>query len=380
MGPIVLFDKSFLQSLNVGEAQWLDSLFISNICPLFFVETLADLAKVGNKKRTALENVRIIANKFPQFNSSPCTGHFDLCLSNLLSEPVVMHTGQIPVSQMRVVKVDGGYSGYMEESEESKAFSRWREGKFFEAEHHAAQFYRNALDKIDLSNLAESLHTIGLGNVSPKTLEDARWIGIIAAGKKLQTTKQFIDILEFLPIFREDYQNIVTRWEITGRPSIREFAPYAAFILEIEIFFRSAMTAGLISTKRNSHRVDICYLYYLPFCMFFVSWDKLHKQTASYFLRPNQDFVWGPDLKAALRWVNDYYEVATEEEKRGGRFGFAQNLPSGTPPILLDLQTKYQKKSKQVTKETDPEVVQEKFLEVVRRSEEIKKALRHNLD
>jgi len=45
MGPIVLFDKSFLQSLNIDEAVWFDHFFISNIPPIFFTETLADLKK-----------------------------------------------------------------------------------------------------------------------------------------------------------------------------------------------------------------------------------------------------------------------------------------------------------------------------------------------
>ncbi len=43
MGPILLFDKSFLQSLTVDEAVWFDHFFLTNVCPVFYVETLADL-------------------------------------------------------------------------------------------------------------------------------------------------------------------------------------------------------------------------------------------------------------------------------------------------------------------------------------------------
>jgi len=45
MGPTLIFDKSSLESLNPDEAMWLDTFFLSNITPLFFVETLADLEK-----------------------------------------------------------------------------------------------------------------------------------------------------------------------------------------------------------------------------------------------------------------------------------------------------------------------------------------------
>jgi len=45
VGPIALFDKSFLQSLNVDEAVLFDHFFLPVISPLFFVETLADLSR-----------------------------------------------------------------------------------------------------------------------------------------------------------------------------------------------------------------------------------------------------------------------------------------------------------------------------------------------
>lgn len=45
VGPILIFDKSTLQSLNVDESVWLDAFYLPNITPLFFIETLADLEK-----------------------------------------------------------------------------------------------------------------------------------------------------------------------------------------------------------------------------------------------------------------------------------------------------------------------------------------------
>jgi hypothetical protein len=44
-GPVLIFDKSSLESLNLDEAVLLDNFYMSNITPLFFVECLADLEK-----------------------------------------------------------------------------------------------------------------------------------------------------------------------------------------------------------------------------------------------------------------------------------------------------------------------------------------------
>ncbi len=45
MGPILIFDKSALESFSKDEAVWLDNFFMTNIAPLFFIEVLADLEK-----------------------------------------------------------------------------------------------------------------------------------------------------------------------------------------------------------------------------------------------------------------------------------------------------------------------------------------------
>ncbi len=65
MGPIIIFDKSTLQNLRTDEACWLDALYLPNITPLFFVETLADLQKQVVKGRTAEQVVGNLADKTP---------------------------------------------------------------------------------------------------------------------------------------------------------------------------------------------------------------------------------------------------------------------------------------------------------------------------
>lgn len=88
MGPITIFDKSFLQSLSVDESVWFDRFFLSNICPLFYIETLADLEKSLKNGRTSDEVVGIIAEKFPEMSGSPSAFHVDLCIANFLGQNI----------------------------------------------------------------------------------------------------------------------------------------------------------------------------------------------------------------------------------------------------------------------------------------------------
>ena len=57
MGPTLVFDKSFLQSLSVDEAVMLDQMFTCVVTPVFMVETLADLTKEVGPETSAAKAV-----------------------------------------------------------------------------------------------------------------------------------------------------------------------------------------------------------------------------------------------------------------------------------------------------------------------------------
>ena len=63
MGPVAIFDKSFLQMISVDEAVWFGNFYRANITPLFFAETLADLEKEIAKGRTPEQVVGNLARK-----------------------------------------------------------------------------------------------------------------------------------------------------------------------------------------------------------------------------------------------------------------------------------------------------------------------------
>ena len=107
MGPSLLFDKSFLQSLSLDESVWFDNFFNSVICPIFILETLADLKK-PIKTRTSADEVRIIADKTPEFNGVPTVSHIALLEADLMefqeimdSKPILLNAKKYKVGEKK---------------------------------------------------------------------------------------------------------------------------------------------------------------------------------------------------------------------------------------------------------------------------------------
>ena len=98
-------------------------------------------------------------------------------------------------------------------------------------------------------------------------------------------------------------------------------------MLIVELFFHIALQANLVTPH---DRQDIGYLSYLPFSFLFVSSDKLHRQCAPPFLRTDQNFVWGPKLKADLAQTVERYKGLPEEEQEKGMMKFARVPPEGS--------------------------------------------------
>jgi hypothetical protein len=350
MGPIALFDKSFLQSIGVDESVWFDHFFMPMVCPIFYVETLGNLAK-ETTGRSPEAIVRDIANKFPEWGGSPCAFHADLAISNLLGHHIGLDY-QIPRSDGRSVK-----SGTIfDVTPEEQAFGRWQKGEFHELERLAAAVWRKALSELDLVAVGKEMRALGFTQKTCKTLEDAKAIAdALVSGRdypyaRLALAGQFLHIPQHLQA------GIAQAWQSAGKRTLPEFAPYAAHVLSVEVFFQVALGAGLIGGERPSNRTDIAYLFYLPFSMVFVSSDNLHRRTAPLFMRPDQAFVWGIDLKPALKAINDHFRQLPEEDREKGISAFAHSPPDGN--LVADLWNRFMRKGCRHEKvdEMSPEV------------------------
>ena len=292
-----LFDKSFLQSLSLDESVWFDHYFIPNICPLFYVETLADLQKALCGTRTPEEEVKVIASKFPEMHGTPNLYHVTACEFELFGNRVPL-TGQIPIGGGHPVSAAGRNGVVFDESPEAAAFSRWQEGKFGQVEKLFASAWRKNLSFLDLNKIASQFRKLGIDGKTCKSLEDVKNVADLIVSSTENKLDRLYLALMFLGIDPKYHSEILQRWSISNYRVLPQYAPYVTHVFRVELFFQLALAANLISSSRPSNRIDVAYLFYLPFCKLFVSSDRLHKRCAPHFLRKDQQFIWGPDLKS----------------------------------------------------------------------------------
>ncbi len=342
MGPSLIFDKSFLQSLNPDEAMWLDNFFNSNITPLFFIETLADLEKEIKSGRKPEEVVGSLAYKTPDMSARPGVHHQTLLAGELTGQGNVEMSGRPIIGGGKHVETEEGYGIMFEQSPEEEAFERWQDGDFMEIERLHAKGWRAALSNINLEDkylLFQQFFNSG----KPKNLSEIKSLtdGLIDGPNK---EHMLVFGMWLIGIPFHSQKLVLERWKNLGTPPIRKFAPYFAYVLSVDMFFYLAIASDLIGRGRQSHKIDMAYLYYLPFCKVFTSSDKLHQQVAPYFVRDDQTFIAGPDLKADLKALDQHYNALSDETKAKGVSSFAMFPPQDGSFMICGLWDKYMAK------------------------------------
>lgn len=336
MGPNLLFDKSFLQSLNIDEAVILDQLFSCLVTPLFFAETLGSLAKESDRQRSPEAIVASLAEKTPVAHSYVNAFHSRLIFHELLGMDVEMArrpaiAGGVPVT------VEGEAGIVYDKSPEVEAFERWQLGHFSAVERIIASAWRSQLGTIDLPGIAQAFKSMLKKEARPKTHEQAKTLAQAIIDAPGHSYKGLILACSLLELPPETLGKVVKVWKARGRKRFSEFAPYAAHCLLVDLYFYLALSNGLISDQRASNRIDIGYLYYLPFANLFVSGDRLHRTAAELFLGDKQTFVWAPDLKADLNRLNSRYLALPEEVRDGGLFTLVSEPPVDDDGLVAQL-------------------------------------------
>jgi hypothetical protein len=307
-GPTIIFDKSALQGLNIDEAALFGQFYRAVITPLFFVETLADLEKEVAEGRTPEQVVGGIAAKTGNLTADPSAHHTRLVINNLLGHDTLMD-GRPHVVGGRYVTSDGRRGIVFDEAPEADALDRWQKHQFLEVERMMAKQWRESLrrQRLRKMNVKQIFEQIPL----PRSLEEVR--DYAEAFTQQEGGPAFASALTLLRVPRAYRGPTFLRWLDAGTPPIASFAPYAAYVTAVQLFFQLAVSLDLISGDRPSNAVDIAYLYYLPFCMVFTSSDKLHMKTVPLFLRPDQIFLPGNELKADLRRLDEHFSAQPSE-------------------------------------------------------------------
>src|SRR5206468_400309 len=158
---------------------------------------------------------------------------------------------------------------------EEEALGRWRELRFLELERLQAKAWRETLSNIDLERTYKTYQAFfPVGK--PRSLPDVKRIVDVHLDA-INQEHVLIFGLSLLGAASEFQKDVLDRWRKAGKPPISSFAPYFRHIVSVDLFFNLAIAADLIGRGRPSHKIDVAYLYYLPFCMVFTSRDRLHE-------------------------------------------------------------------------------------------------------
>jgi hypothetical protein len=339
-GPIIIFDKSSLESLNLDEAVLLDNFYMSNITPLFFVECLADLEKTIRSRSTPEQLVGSLADRTPEAQACANVHHIRILKGELTRQFDLKKVFFRPLLEGGKPVQLGDKKGIIfQRSQEEEALDRWAGRDFLDVERNIAKLWRQELSKIDFNAMVKSVMA-ELGHwKKPKSLAEAK-----------QITDTIIDNMnpEWLIAFglkllgvQEATEWVRNHWIAQRRPPLRDYIPYFVFMLSINIFFCLVLPTELLRNVKPSHQVDLAYLYYLPFCTVFTSKDRFHAQIVPLFLDPFQTFVNGDDLKADLKKLDERYSALPESELRKGLMGFAAYPPDDTEFLTTRLWDKY---------------------------------------
>lgn len=340
MGPVIIFDKSMLESLTPDEAMWLDNFYLCNITPVFFIETLADIEKQVRSGRTPEDVVGSLAYKTPDYSSKANAHHRSLMYGELTGAGAIdIVSGRPHVSGGKRVELDGKTGVLFNPSPEEEALLRWTNHEFMDLERLIAKKWRAALIDLDLEASYRYFQSF-FKLAKPKTLADVKKLAdSYIYGLAQEEVLTFgLTLIGAAP---QAQGEVLRRWCAKGKPPVREFAPYFTHVFSVDFFFNLAIAADLIGRGRPSHKIDLAYLYYLPFCMVFTSNDKLHANVVPLFLRDDQTFVPGTELKTDLGKLDEHYDALPGNVRQTGVISFAFYPPKDDSFLTTRLWDKY---------------------------------------
>lgn len=311
----IVIDKSTFQSLSFDELFRLSCYYKHIITPVLTMEILGDLKKEAQEGKAPPEDrVKDFAKKlFPM--ETVVNLHYKVLLKgDLLGNPISFD-GRPHVGIKKAVASESGMRGYLiEETEEEKSIYKWKDGNFTEADYELSALWRMTTTQEDLlERLKKSLNP----DATLKFADFQELNKFVSESITSPATQQFllISLFQNYDIDAMTSVQIFGRWNQEGKPLIKDFAPFAFHCLKVDTLFLFGLTSGLIGT-RPTNRVDLEYLYYLPFGNIFTSNDKVHKNLVPLLLQDYQKFIVGPELKEDLKNIVAFLNTLEIEERR----------------------------------------------------------------
>jgi hypothetical protein len=343
MGPLLTFDKSFLEMITAEEMDELDLNFSIFVTPTLVSEIIADLKHPAPRNgRLPEEIVRSLARKMVEGYGLSQMHFRPLALADLNQRSVPMH-GQVVVdsSAPNVLVTEGGKGLVYDAVPELEMWQRWANGDFSEMERVHAQEWRSAVGRIDLPAIARYWEDFcGTYLPAARTIDEVISTLDKEIIENLNPAKQRIFlslIFQFIDAPRESrfLSEILLRTGLL--PKVRSWAPYAASIGRLGMVFGSCLSKKMIS-QRPTNVIDIEYLFYAPFAMVFVSQDTVHRQLWP-AATTKASFVWGSEMKDDLNRLLVARKSGTYKMEGGRNLYYKQFRPEES--VITRLRQKY---------------------------------------
>jgi hypothetical protein len=338
MALTLLLDKSILQNLSSREAEILSLHYLMNVPPVLLFEMLGNLAKLGQT-----DQPRRLARKFSASSSAINVDWHSLLVTSLLGQVVPM-CGQIVIPlDKEIPDPDGGIIKLSDEQPAEIALRRWREGQFIQAEQIAAKHWREQAKTLPVNEIKSALDYILYLPRASSFSELGTLVNEVAT--HLHYQQRHLDFLgSILSLPAEIRRDISQRWTTEGHRSVYRFSPYAYHCLKCILVMSFGVESGLVSNaKRKKNRVDLEYLFYLPFAHVFSTSDKVQGELAKLLLRNHQFFVPGIELQVDLKQIAGYLDSLTPEQRRAHRLEYGQYPPNLPDSVTAKLWRYYMK-------------------------------------
>lgn len=336
MGPFLLVDKSFIESLSSEELDFLDKHYTMIITPVLVREICVNLLKYPDDERFAKHRVSVMAKKARQFDAKTVCEFDNICIADLLRAEVGLCPKIPRIGTREVIDEEGQKGNIIGESFEDNLLRRWADGHFTEADFTDAKYHYEKRS-YNLETSREKMANEFPRNAVYKSLSELSSnldYNLSNYPEQWQIIESLMTVLNLRP---KEQEEIKLRWEAERRPSFMDFSKYAFFCCRLGFMFWIGVTSGLIHAgKHNKAIIDYEYIYYLPFVHAFCSTDRFQRKFASFFLRDDQDFIWGNDLKADLQIIASFNKNMPADEKRYYAINF-EHYPPPNPNSITNI-------------------------------------------
>lgn len=371
MGPHILLDKSALQSLSYDEAFRLGDYLLVVVPPVLMAEIQADLTKADHARKSERAEARNQAADLARKLHGMLSRGFNLPHRLIVLQDLVgNHTvpdGRPLVGGTDVVTEDGE-RGFWVDDQQEKMLTAWSQSDFSPFDKVSAHEWRRAISEIDLTKTRQSLlRTLGDRDLprTPEQLVERADVSLADLRTQELLLRVLIDFARADPVTRVA---ILQRWERAVDKRLAIFAPFATFCARVLLIFHFALLGNLIDAKRTN-RIDLEYLYYVPFAKAFASGDTVHAVLAPLVFDQGQTFIPRNALKEDAKYVlAETDRLLAEGAKRPIHYPPAR---PGSP--LLGLWEKHMPPREEVEREV-PRMSPEQEADIVRRITAMRKA------